>query len=205
MRAAAALLMLPLWLLAAAPSAAQLQPSKCTALKYKAAGIYVQKLGSCRAKVRAGGDGALEEACAEKASAKLLKAFEKAERKGDCVTEGDEEPIQIEVDQFVESLTARLERQRQCCAATDVCFYAADIGDCASFGGTLGEAGQVCAPSGDCEFPPVLPGACCDNTLFGDFSCSMSPALTEDGCTGLAGTFEGQASCSQVDGCVPVP
>jgi hypothetical protein len=208
MRSAAAFLTLFAWSLVPAPASAQVEPSQCISRKYKAATVYAQKLGACKAKARAReGEGLPDPACLEKALAGLQKVFTKAEGKGDCKLPGDADLIALEVDQLLDSLQARLERAGLCCStAAELCFYTADIGDCASFQGVPGLPGDVCGPTGECGTPPALPGACCDAEFGFNVSCAINPAFTEPACTAVDGTFHPNASCTPDAGCVvPVP
>jgi hypothetical protein len=204
------LALLAAFLLVSAPASAQpaVPPaSKCTALKYKAAAVHVERFAACKVKARR--TGAEEDpACVDKAEAKLHSDFARAERKGDCVTTIDAVQIVVESYQFMTSLTARLDRRRLCCEVedNDLCFYAADAGDCLQFDGVLGSEGSVCQPSGNCEAGPELAAPCCDAASLGyDVSCVMSPTYVQTNCAATGGVFSPNALCSQEVGCAPVP
>jgi hypothetical protein len=59
-------------------------PSKCTARKLKAFGVYQQQIAGCRSKAVAKGE-TTDAGCVEKAITRLERAFAKAEKKDVCL------------------------------------------------------------------------------------------------------------------------
>ena len=88
--------------LAGAPGYAQVE-SKCLSGKLKGAGHAASSQVNCEAKAAAKGE-AVDPECVAKAGEKLLKAFEKAENKDDCIGTGDDPAAQAVVDAFVQEL-----------------------------------------------------------------------------------------------------
>ena len=92
----ALVLALALSLFGAAPVWSQ-TVSKCNAAKSKATGAYVQATLACKAKSFQKGEPVAED-CFPKALAKLEKAFERAQKKGDCAGSGSAATAQSNAD-----------------------------------------------------------------------------------------------------------
>jgi hypothetical protein len=188
--------------LAAAPSGAQTL-SKCLSGKLKGAGSAAAAQASCEAKAAAKGE-AVDAECVAKSEAKLVKAFEKAENKEDCILTADEAAAQAVVDDFVQQLVDTLNPPPViCCATTGACFYTADAAECTSFPTSLpGAEGSVCTGDGTCAAPPASAGACCQDFSTGgfDFDCANG-TFDAIGCGGAGGTFS-TAICSPSGQCL---
>ena len=184
-------------LLGAAPAWAQAVPSKCNAAKLKATGAYVQAILGCQAKgVQKGAS--LDRTCIEKALAKLEKAFEKAEKKGDCGGSGSVTTAQSQADAFRISLGEALLPPRICCAFTDLCGWEADAASCNTDGGTPGAEGSSCDGSGDCVAGPPASGPCCSH----GGRCNGGPIGIAE-CTNADGTFVEGGVCLSTGECLP--
>jgi hypothetical protein len=171
-------------LLAAAPAWAQATPSKCNAAKLKATGAYAQAILGCQAKAVQKGD-SIDGDCLQKAIDKLGKAFEKAEKKGDCAGSGGAATAQSQADAFRISLGEALLPPKTCCAFTSVCGWEDDAFACTMAGGTPGADGSACdGESGACVAGPLASGACCEN---GGECNGGAVGISE--CTGAGGTF----------------
>jgi hypothetical protein len=183
----------------AAPAAAQSGPSKCTAAKTRALGAHAQQLAACRAKAVAKGV-AIDAACTAKAQARLDKAFEKAERKDDCLETDDGEFAAREAASFVAGTATVLEDRAICCAVPgeNVCLYVTDALECGFYEGAIGSAGTVCSGAGVCAAPPATGSSCCEGGS-GGTGCSMPS--TGPGCTLGGGTFLDGGFCLPTGKC----
>jgi hypothetical protein len=100
------LAMTPLFVALAAPvvfsvPAAGAFASACTSAKVKTAGKFTAALGKCRAKAIADGS-AVDSACTQKATARFLAGFAKADAMPDCLGEtGDAAAIRAVVEGFI--------------------------------------------------------------------------------------------------------
>lgn len=188
--------------LSAAPAAAQ-TASKCTAQKYKAVGKYAEALTRCRAGTLAKGLPA-ETLCAAKAELKLLKAFQKAEEKGDCLGTRDGAFAVGETEDYLEGLTPVLESTLFCCSIggfDNGCGWTETEEICTSqLGGTLGAEGTVCDAGGGCIAPPTAGGPCCSFPS-GILGC-QGGTFTSGSCQILGGTFVESGVCIPDQTCV---
>jgi hypothetical protein len=184
----------------AGQAAAQSGPSKCTAAKTKALGAYAQQLAACRAKAVAKGV-AIDAACTAKARAKLEKAFEKAEKRDDCLETDDDAFAAREAAAFVAGSATVLEDQAICCGVNDggnACLYVTDALECELYGGAVGAAGSVCNGSGTCTAGPATGSSCCEDVPEGN-GC-ITPA-DGTGCTLGGGTFLDGGFCLPTGKC----
>src|SRR5262245_25624198 len=79
----------------------------CAEAKRKAVGKCASKTLKCHAEA-ARRRAFVEPRCLEKAEARLVQAFARAEQRGGCATSGDAGALQAEVDVFVEGVVAAL-------------------------------------------------------------------------------------------------
>jgi hypothetical protein len=162
----ALLLALGLVFLGAAPASAQATPSKCNAAKLKATGAYAQAILGCQAKAVQKG-ASLDRACIEKARAKLEKAFEKGERKGDCGGSAAAPTARDQADGFRIDVGGVLLPSQICCGelgtGDDLCGWAEDASTCFKLGGIAGAEGSSCDSTGACVAGAPSSGPCCDN------------------------------------------
>jgi hypothetical protein len=161
-----------LGVLAAAPVFAgdgTVGPSKCMAAKFKAGGAYVQTMARCRAKVATKGL-PVDLACETKALAKLQTAWAKAEAKGDCLLDGNIGDAQEAGNTYIGALRDIVAAEPLCCTRSlgggggpFQCSFVATEDECIGEGGIgVGNPGDACGSSGQCEPPAsVEPGACC--------------------------------------------
>jgi hypothetical protein len=183
---------------AAVPAAAQLGPSKCTALKTKALGAYAAGLATCRSKALAKGT-EVDPLCEAKALSKLEKAFEKAENKGDCLEVDDDEFAEREGRKLVTDAATVLEDAAVCCTiAGNQCFWGADATECTFFDGTAGPPGSVCDGTGACIAGPATGADCCANVPIGN-GCGIPS--TEPGCLAAGGDFVPGGACRPTGKC----
>jgi hypothetical protein len=188
-------------LLGAAPAWAQAAPSKCNAAKFKATGAYAQAILGCQSKALAKGTG-LDLPCLAKAIAKLEKAFEKAERKGDCNGSEGAATAQSQADAFRVSLGETLLPPLRCCAFTNACGWAVDEAACTGAGGTAGAEGTRCqGDTGTCAAGGPSSGACCETP---DATCTAGPDVTIGACTATKGNvFVDGGVCLATGECLP--
>jgi hypothetical protein len=186
------------WLLAAAPAWAQAVPSKCNAAKLKATGAYAQAILGCQAKAVQKG-ASLDGACLEKAIAKLAKAFERAEKKGDCAGSDPATTAQNQADAFRIALGEALLPPKTCCAFTNLCGWEDDATACAKAGGTAGAGGTVCdGETGTCVAGSPASGPCCEN------QGECNGGIVDVGaCTGAGGTYVDGGLCLASGECLP--
>jgi hypothetical protein len=178
-----------LLLLGAAPVWAQAVPSKCNAAKSKATGAYLQAVLACKAKSFQKGEPVAED-CFPNALAKLEKAFERAQKKGDCAGSGSAVTAQGNADAGLLGVVAALFPEVVCCDLGNLCGWRNDAADCALAGGTVGAEGSSCDGAGACVAGPPAAGPCCTNA--GD--CNGGPVGVAE-CTGAGGTFVEQGLC----------
>ena len=186
--------------LGAAPAGAQSGPSQCSALKTKALGVYTQRLAACRAKALKKGED-VDGVCVAKAVSALEKTFEKAEKKDDCLENGDASFALGEVDQCLERAGTVIEGEAVCCTMPSfACLYVTSPQDCT---GTVGLPGTACDANGLCAGAPSA-GGCCElpPTAFGT-GCTTN--VGEGGCTGAGGTWFPNALCEAPGSCAAVP
>jgi hypothetical protein len=140
------------------------QESKCTAAKHQAAGAYARALEACRAKALKKGVPA-DPACDARARAALVKQFEKAEKKADCIVTAEEGLAASAARNFVDDVHATVQRGSGVCCdlAGAACGWVTDPADCATLGGTAGAPNTVCDGGGGCTAEPTGGGACCEN------------------------------------------
>jgi hypothetical protein len=199
-------LLLALTLLLAVPAGAGevIGPSKCIAAKLKAGGAYAQALASCRSKAAAKGV-PVDLACETKALARLQKAFEKAEAKGDCIVTGDVASFQGESIAYVGRLLDVVSQVPRCCSRSTggaggpyQCFFTLTDDECHDQGGAWGAVDDACGDSGQCEpAGSVALGACCEH----EGTC-LAGAVGEPECTTLGGTYTASgALCSPTGEC----
>jgi hypothetical protein len=193
-----AVLGLAIVLVVAAPAAAQNGPSKCTAQKTKALGIHAQLLAGCRSKALAKGV-AVDPLCVAKALAKLQKAFERAERKQDCLEVGDDEFAARQTEDYLTRAATVIEDEAICCTIGGLqCLYVTTDADCDGLEGTVGAAGSVCDGSGGCTAGPATGGTCCSGIALGT-GCAIG--TTEPSCEINGGTFLSGGACRPTGTC----
>jgi hypothetical protein len=166
--------------------------SRCSAAKAKAAGAFFAGRAKCEAKAAAKGT-AVDVVCVGKAQSKVQRAFEKAEKKGDCLATGDLSDAAEEVNETIEVLFQILEPPPSgCCALAGPprCLWAADQAACEGLAGSFGAPGSVCGGDGACAPPPALEGDCCQTA---DDACLGGVSSAD--CSGGGGTFVGDAVC----------
>ena len=166
-------------LLGAAPAWAQAVPSTCNAAKLKATGAYVQAILGCHAKgVQKGAS--LDRDCIEKALAKLEKAFERGELKGDCGGSSASSTAINQANAFRVELGEQLLPSERCCDYGGVCGWAQDATVCFKSGGTAGAEGSACDSTGECVAGAPSSGPCCENAG----ACSAGPIAAGECTTG---------------------
>jgi hypothetical protein len=180
---------------------AQAAPSKCNAAKFKAAGAYANAILACQSKALAKGTG-LDLPCLEKALARLEKAFEKAERKGDCNGSAAATTAQNQADAFRIALGETLLPPLRCCAFTNACGWAADEAACTAAGGTAGAEGTSChGDDGTCAAGAPSSGPCCETP---EGTCTVGPDVTIGVCTATKGNgFVDGGTCLATGECLP--
>jgi hypothetical protein len=183
---------------AVAPAAAQNGPSKCTALKTKALGIYAQQLAGCKSKALGKGV-ASDPLCEAKALSKLQKTFEKAERKQDCLETNDDGFAARQAQDFLSRAKTVIEDEAICCTIGGLqCLYVTAGADCDALEGAVGAAGSVCDGSGGCTAGPATGGTCCSDIELGT-GCAIG--TTEPNCALNGGTFLSGGACRPVGTC----
>ncbi len=188
-------------LLAGAPASAQVE-SKCLSGKLKGAGGAAQAQVNCEAKAAAKGL-AVDPECVAKSQEKLLKAFEKAENKDDCIETADDAAAQAVVDAFVQELLGTLNPPPViCCSAGPACFYRPDAAACTAIPGyTPGADGSVCSGTGACVAPPASAGNCCEDASAGGFTFDCVGGIDGTSCGMAGGTFS-TGVCSPSGDCL---
>ncbi len=192
-------------------AAGALAESKCTALKYKAAGQAALTKAKCKADAAKSG-GTVDPLCLAKADAKLTKKWAKAEAKGDCIAAADLSDGQAAVDAFVAASMDALEPPEStavCCEGVGVCWHGpssfTDPSLCAEIGTTAGAPGTICdASTGTCKMPPAGTGQCC--FLPGANVCSGAPSLDLAGCVAAGALdYPFEATCEPSGICTVPP
>jgi len=177
--------------------------SRCTAAKLKAAGSYFTAVAKCEAKAAKQGDASADLLCLGKAQSKLQRAFEKAEKKGDCLAVGDLSDAQAEADEGLDILFQILEPPPSvCCEEGTACFWAPDAATCTSVGGNPGAAGSVCGGNGTCGAPPAAEGNCCEGINNLPLMGLCAGGSTQVGCTNSGGSFVADAVCLPAQLCI---
>jgi hypothetical protein len=177
-----------------------LGPSQCQAAKAKAAGAYAKALAGCQARGIAKGV-APDAACAEKALAKLRKAFERAEKKDDCIQLGNSGGFRSATSDWIEDWRDILITTPRCCSrpvdSGAQCLFAFTESECQDEGGTLADFGDSCGVGGTCQaIPSGDPGSCCQ----AQGEC-FSGLVTENECTMSEGTFFPAGQCLPSGAC----
>ena len=131
-------------------------PSKCTAQKLKAFGVYQQQIAGCRSKAVAKGE-PTDGLCVAKAVNKLEKTFEKAEQKDDCLATREAGFVTGRGADYLDRAATILEGHPICCesSSSECNFVTAEV-ECTAISGTIGSIGSVCGPAGNCVAPPRL-------------------------------------------------
>lgn len=175
-------------------------PSKCTAQKLKAFGAYQQQIAGCRSKAVAKGE-PTDGLCAAKAVNKLEKAFEKAEKKDDCLETREADFVIGRGADYLDRAATILEGHPICCesSSSECNFVTAEV-ECTAISGTIGSIGSVCGPAGNCVGPPPPPSECCDGVPGLGTGCASG--LAEVDCTGLGGFYLPAATCEPTGNCV---
>jgi hypothetical protein len=185
----------------AAPAGAVSVASKCNAAKFKATGVYVQRILGCQAKAIQKGGG-IDHDCVARAAAKLEKAFANAEKKDDCEGSDPASTAQSYGDAFRIDLIGLLPPQT-CCqrssGGTDQCFFRVSDAECTSLGYTPGPPGSVCdGTTGLCATTSSpSSGPCCEN----DGIC-YAGGIAPGECTGPTAT-QVEGICLQTGECLP--
>ncbi len=183
-----------------------LAESKCTALKYKAAGKAALAKAKCKAAAAKSG-GAVDSLCLAKADTTLAKNWRKADRKGDCVATTELADVRAAIDTFVAGLMTALEPSPPagvCCETGDSCWAGeqfVDAAACVQFGGTAGALGTVCdGATGSCQAPPAGTGQCC---YLPDFNvCNGGPTIDLAGCASAGGLdYPFESTCEPTGFC----
>jgi hypothetical protein len=196
--------------------------SKCTALKYQAAGRAALAKAKCQADAAKSGT-EVSALCLTKADVNRAKRWARAEKKADCVETSDLSPAGTVIDDFLAALVVALESPTPpptptplpgptatpglanvCCNTDNSCwqgdaFFAAS--ECVLFGGTPGAPGTVCdGATGSCQSPPVGTGQCC---FFPEFNiCKGGPSIDPAGCVTAGGLdFQFVATCQPSGAC----
>jgi hypothetical protein len=138
---------------------------------------------------------AIEPACPTRALLKLQKAFAKADKKEDCIGNGDSVSVQGITDAYAAGLATDLLTPLRCCslpfgAGADHCIWVEDPGACTGPGGTVGAEGTVCNGDGLCIEPPAIGGPCCENLGVCDVG-----EFTDTYCTTAGGTYFPDSVC----------
>lgn len=184
-------------------ASAQHPRSRCTAAKLKATGAYFKSVAKCEAKAAKKGDAPAAVLCLGKAQSKLLRAFQKAEKKGDCLAVGDLSDAQGAADDGLEIVTDILRAPPSlCCTEGTACFWAPDEAACTAASGTPGAAGTVCSGDGSCVPPPAEEGNCCQGIDNPPLTGICGGGASQVGCTNGGGTFVGDAVCLPAQLCI---
>jgi hypothetical protein len=175
-------------------------PSKCTAQKLKAFGVYQQQIAGCRSKAVAKGE-PTDGLCVAKAVDKLEKTFEKAEKKDDCLETGEADFVTGRGADYLDRAGTILEGHPICCesSSSECNFVTAEV-ECTAISGTIGSIGSVCGPAGNCVAPPPPPSECCEGVPGLGTGCVSG--LLEGDCTGLGGFHLPSATCQPTGSCV---
>jgi hypothetical protein len=175
-------------------------PSKCTAQKLKAFGAYQRHIAGCRSMAVAKGE-VTDGLCVAKAVNKLEKAFEKAERKDDCLETREADFVIGRGADYLDRAATVLEGHPICCeSASNECNFVTAKVECTAISGTIGSIGSVCGPLGACVAPPPPPSECCDGVPGLGTGCATG--LAEGDCTSLGGFHLPSATCEPVGSCV---
>ena len=175
-------------------------PSKCTAQKLKAFGVYQQQIAGCRSKAVAKGE-PTDGLCVAKAVNKLEKTFEKAEQKDDCLATRDAGFVTGRGADYLDRAATILEGHPICCesSSSECNFVTAEV-ECTAISGTIGSIGSVCGPAGNCVAPPPPPSECCEGVPGLGTGCESG--LLEDDCLNLGGVHLPSATCQPTGSCV---
>jgi hypothetical protein len=175
-------------------------PSKCTAQKLKAFGVYQQQLAACRSKAVAKGV-TTEPACVDKAVNRMEKVFARAEKKDDCLQFRDLDFVAGRAPDYLDRAATVLENHPLCCQSTGPqCRLVTADEECMAVGGTLGAIGTLCGPSGGCFPPPAAAGPCCD--LLDGIGNGCVTGLSETDCGNAGGFHLPSATCEPIGSCV---
>jgi len=183
--------------------------AKCAAAKQKNAGkTAAAKLG-CWAKATKAG-AAVDQACLDKAQAKLVAAFAKDEAKAPgCGGFGVVGAVGPRIDAFVASVvngTPATTPAVRCCVNDDIGFCAdlsaANTSECTGLAGTLSGPALVCdGASGGCvEAREPTATGCCDGGVAGQ--CFEGPGAAGQ-CASILGTFHPAGRCNPSGTCGP--
>jgi hypothetical protein len=186
---------------AAAGNGAVHGPSRCTAQKLKAFGVYQQQIAGCRSKAVAKGE-PTDGVCVAKAEDKLRKVFEKAEKKADCLEVRDASFAIRHGADYLDRAATILENHPICCESSSFeCNFVTAEEECTAISGTIGSIGSVCGPAGDCVAPPSPPTDCCAEVP-GTLGTGCVTGLVEDDCAGLGGSHVPEAICTPTGSCI---
>jgi len=177
--------------------------SRCSAAKLKAAGAYFNAVAKCEARGAAKGMSA-DLVCLGRAQSKLQRAYEKAERKGDCLAVGDLSGAQQEADEGLGILFQILEAPPVvCCEGVNGCFWTESDAACElSIGATPGGPGTICGGDGACAPPPVPEGDCCQDLTIGGEPGRCAGGLGQVDCGNEGGSFVSDAVCLPAQLCI---
>jgi hypothetical protein len=158
-------------LLAITVTPAGAQANKCDASKLKATGTKCYGKAKCVVKAASKGD-PIDGVCNDRAEAKFMKAFAKAEGKGGCSTTGDTVAIEGKVDAHILDLTSEL-------------WPDPTENDCAS--AKLKAAGKKCSCKLKCRSKAAAKGVpvdlACLSKCETKFALSFVKAEDKGGCT----------------------
>lgn len=190
-----------------APALAQGTQPKCEAAQLKASGRYALAGALCEA-IAAKTGSPVDPECEGKAAAKLAARLEKAETQagGDCLALDQDELVQALADAFLDDLAVVLEPPATFCCAfgSGNCAFVATEALCTNPGGSVGAAGSVCNPSGDCEPPPAQRGPCCEGiSLPGGVTTCGAGSFDAFGCASEGVSFFPDAICHPSGRCLP--
>lgn len=184
------------------PSAQDVR-SRCTAAKLKSVGSYFKAVTKCEAKAAKKGAASAELLCLGKAQSKLLRAFQKAEKKKDCLAVGDLSDAQGAADDGLQIVIEILRAPPSvCCTEVSACFWAPDEAACTGAGGTPGAAGTVCSGDGSCSPPPAAEGNCCQGVDNPPLTGLCGGGSSQVACTNSGGSFVGDAVCLPAQLCI---
>lgn len=177
--------------------------SRCTAAKLDAGGVLFDAAARCEAKAFGNGS-PMDPLCLDRATARFLKRFEKAERKADYLTQGDAAATQALIEGALPAAGILDPFGAVCCATpSGICLQTFSEGECQVLSGAPGAAGSVCDASGACVEPAAAAsGSCCQgsSTLIG-VTCAAG-AVSEEACTSTLGRFAAGAVCGSDRYCV---
>lgn len=181
-----------------------LPESRCTAKKHQALGSYGRRLARCGARAAKQGT-TVEAVCAASAESKLGKAWARAEKRDDCIAEGEAgEARGALADALLLAFSILGPDPAICCQGVGVCAWLPDADVCTGVGGTPGSAGSVCdAATGSCAPPPGGEGSCCEGSLLGGMStCEAGPNVDDVSCAANGGSLVPDAACVSAGLCI---